>query len=207
MRIFEVMAAGGFLVTDRLSPQSGLDVLFRRGEDYVEYDGPDDLIAKLKHYLARPGECLKIARSGQASYLKGHSPAQRIRDLLDFAAGNAATSFTADRRACPGRDEFGQNLEARARLYEVMQSFAQQVEQISVVVDSAVGARCISDLVDLPRLKIHVAATAGELSSLEESLARLGVLGQINLFEGGGLRPCDVLVIDGHTLTAAGDAQ
>jgi hypothetical protein len=61
-----------------------------------------------------------------------------------------------------------------ARLDEVMQSFAQQVEQISVVVDSAaVGARCISDLVDLPRLKIHVAATAGQLSSLKESLARL----------------------------------
>lgn len=196
-----------FLVTDRLSPQSGLDVLFRRGKDYVDYDGPDDLIAKLKHYLGRPGECLKIARCGQASYLKDHSPAQRIRDLLDFAVGNAARSFTADRRARPGQDEFGRNLVERARLYEVMQSFAQHVEKISVVVDSAVGARCISDLVDLPRLKIDVAVTAGQGSSLKESLVGLGVLGQINLFEGGGPRPCDVLVIDGDTLTAAGDAQ
>jgi hypothetical protein len=206
MRVFEVMAAGGFLVTDRLSPQSGLDVHFRPGEDYVDYDGLDDLIAKLKHYLARPRDCLEIARSGQSAYLKSHTPAQRIRDLLDVANGAATASYAADRRAVPGEDGFGQDLAERVRLYEVMQSFAQQVEQISVVVDAAVGARCIADFVDLPRLKIHVAAAAGQLSSVRESLLRLGALGQVDLFEGPP-RPCDVVVMDGRTMNGLGDAQ
>lgn len=206
MRVFEVMAAGGFLVTDRLSPQSGLDVLFRPGKDYVDYDGPADLIAKLKHYLARPRDCLKIARSGQTAYLKNHTPAQRIRDLLDVANGAVTTSYAVDKRASPGEDGFGEDLAERVRLYEVMQGFARQLEQVSVVVDGAVGARCIADFVDLPRLKIHIAAAAGQLSSTRESLLRLGVLGQIDLFEGSP-RPCDVAVVDARTMAALGDAQ
>jgi hypothetical protein len=87
-----------------------------------------------------------------------------------------------------------------------MQEFAKQAEQISVIVDAAVGVRCISDFVDLPRLKIQVAATPGQLPSTKEGLGQLGVLGQINLFEGEP-RPCDIRVIDGRTLAGAGDAQ
>lgn len=72
--------------------------------------------------------------------------------------------------------------------------------------DAAVGARCISDFVDLPRLKIQAAAAAGQLSSVKESLSELGVLGQVDIFEGKP-RPCDVLVTDGRTLCDLGDAQ
>ena len=204
MRVFEVMAAGGFLITDRLSPQAGLDTMFRRGKDYVDYDGPDDLIAKLKYYLDRPKECLKIARSGQAAYLERHTPAQRVRELLNAAAGDA-TSYSTDRRAAPGIDGFGENLDERVLLYEVMQTFAQQAEQISVAVDPALGARCIADLVDLPRLKISVVGGI-EQSGLKDSLVSLGVFHQVSL-DHGEPDPCDVMVLDGQTVADLTDAQ
>jgi hypothetical protein len=48
MRIFEVIGAGGFLMTDRLSPQSGLETLLPRGEAYADYESTADLIDKLR---------------------------------------------------------------------------------------------------------------------------------------------------------------
>lgn len=206
MRVFEVMAAGGFLVTDRLSPQSGLETLFRRGEDYADYDSPDDLIAKLRHYLAHPEECLKIARSGQSAYLKSHNPAQRVRDLLGFASGTSIAPTPGDPRALSGTDGFGRNLEERVRIYEVFQNFAQQSERIVVIADATLGARCIADLADLPRLKIQVAATAEQSSPIKASLGRLGVLDQIDFIEGEP-GPCDVLAMDARTIASLKDSR
>ena len=206
MRVFEVMAAGGFLVTDRLSPQSGLNILFRRGEDFIDYDNLDDLLAKLKHYLAHPGECLKIAKAGQTAYLKSHKPTQRVRDLLECASGTANVPPPSDRRAVSGRDGFGQNLEERVRLYEVLQSFSQQCERIYVTADAALGARSISDLVDLPRLKVQVAATGEQSSPMKESLGRLGVFDEIDFIEGEP-GPCDVLIMHARTITSLMDEQ
>jgi hypothetical protein len=197
MRVFEVMAAGGFLVTDRLSPQAGLDRLFRRGADYVDYENPDDLIAKLRYYLARPTECLKVARSGQAAYIANHRPGQRIRDLLDFMVGTHARSYSSDRRAEPGGDGFGANLEERVRLYEILQNFARQAELVSVVLDAGLGARCISDFVDLPRLKIQVTGPVEQLASIKESLVRLGAIDQVEF--NAAPAACDILVMDGRT--------
>ena len=102
MRVFETMSCGGFLITDRLIPQSGLETLFKRGEYYVDYDNEHELVAKLKYYLAHPHECLEIARAAQQAYLKDHQPAQRVRDLLSFAFGNGAASPVWDQRAVAG---------------------------------------------------------------------------------------------------------
>src|ERR1700730_1461066 len=108
MRVFEAFAAGGFLITDRLSPQTGMETMFRRGEHYVDYEGPDDLLEKLRYYLARPRECLEIAKAGNAAYLATHQPPGRIRELMEFVLG--AAPVPRDLRAKPGGEGFGQNL-------------------------------------------------------------------------------------------------
>jgi Glycosyl transferases group 1/SEC-C motif len=199
MRVFEVIAAGGFLITDRLSPQSGLEHLFQRDEHYVDYENEYDLIAKLRHYLARPRECLKIGRTGQQAYVKNHQPAQRIRDLLAFAFGDEAMSPARDQRALAGSNGFGHNLDERVRLYETCQNLSLRNERLLLVVDAALGGRAIADLVDLPRLKISVATHAGPSFSVRESLKRLGALDQIEFIEGDP-GACDVLVMDSRTI-------
>jgi Glycosyl transferases group 1/SEC-C motif len=197
MRVFETMASGGFLITDRLSPQSNLEALFVRDEHYVDYENEYDLLTKLRHYLAHPHECLKIARAGQEEYLKNHQPAQRVDELLAFAFGDGTAVRPRDRRAVAGGDGFGHNLNERVQLYEICQNLSLQNERLIVVFDAALGERPLADLVDLPRLKIRVAF--GERSVNTDSLNGLGVLDQVELVrdEPG---PCDVLVVEALTI-------
>jgi Glycosyl transferases group 1/SEC-C motif len=199
MRVFEAMAAGGFLITDRLSPQSGLENLFQRDKHYVDYENQYDLLAKLRHYLAHPDECLSIARGGQEAYLKDHQPEQRVRDLLAFAFGDGEVSPVCDQRALAGYDGFGLSLNERVRLYEACQKLSLHKEQALVVLDGAIRARAIADLVDLPRLKIRVATHAGAPFA-REALNRLGALDQIEFIEGEP-PPCDIVVFDAQTAT------
>jgi hypothetical protein len=199
MRVFEVLGAGGFLVTDRLSPQSGMQRLLRPGIDYLDYSGPDDLVALLRRYLDRPQACLEIARAGHASYLRDHRSEVRIRRFFDFASSQRAPEECWDPRALPGSEGFGQALDERVRVYEILQRIAQEVESLSVLVDPALGARRISDLVDLPRLRVMVAADPDAHDSLRDSLERLGVAAQVGFCSE---RPAqsDVLVADTRSL-------
>jgi hypothetical protein len=181
-------------------------MLFKRGEHYVDYDNEYELLAKLRYYLAHPDECLKIARAGQQAYLKDHQPVQRAREVLSFAFGNGAASPVRDQRALAGSDGFGINLEERVRLYEICQKLSLPNERLRVVLDAALGARFIADLVDLPRLKVLVAFYAGPSPYLALSLKRLGVLDQVELIEGGPGR-CDVLAMDVRTITGGRGIQ
>jgi Glycosyl transferases group 1 len=218
MRVFEVMAAGGFLITDRLSRQSGLDQLFKEDVHYVAYDSGNELIEKLRYYLANPTKCLDIATAGQIAYLQLHQPARRADDLFCLERGDYETllkAYAFDKRASLGGWEFGEELAGRVAVYQAMQDFAlwhePEKEQIDVVVDAALGARCVSDLVDLPRLKIRVGTitSPANVPNLYAALDTLGVTVkrgdphnklQVEFIGGGTGLACDVFVTDGQTI-------
>jgi Glycosyl transferases group 1 len=206
MRVFEVLGAGGFLITDRLSPQAGLEKLFHRGEEYVDYQTVDDLLGQLRHYLAHPDECIEIAKAGQTAYLKAHQPAQRVRDLLDFAfSPSTGPSCKYDDRADQAGGDFGNNLQERMAFYEFFQQLSLKAERIVVGVDPALGPRVIADLVDLPRLKIQVWPTTNSSSRLKESLRELGSLEQV-VFQDATPLKCDIQLTDLRTLSKSRDS-
>jgi len=82
LRLFEVPAAGAFLLTDWVDEIA---------DSYVEdrhiccYRGADDLKRKLQHFLARPDECERIARAGREHFLAHHSYTSRAQRILDHA--------------------------------------------------------------------------------------------------------------------------
>jgi spore maturation protein CgeB len=82
LRLFEVPAAGAFLLTDWVDEIA---------DCYVEdrhiscYRGVDDLKRKLEHFLARPDECERIARDGREHFLAHHSYTSRAQRILDLA--------------------------------------------------------------------------------------------------------------------------
>jgi hypothetical protein len=117
---------------------------------------------------------------------------------MEFAFGPAPTP--RDLRAASGGEGFGQNLGERVRIYETLQNVALEAETLVVVVDPAVGARAIADLVDLPRLKIRVAARRDSSAALRASLERLGVLGQIDFIDGAPTAPFEFLLADAQTI-------
>jgi spore maturation protein CgeB len=70
IRLFEIAAAGVFQIADDLP---GTRQWFTSGENIVTYASPDDLHAKVRHYLAHPDERTHIAAAGQAHVYAAHT--------------------------------------------------------------------------------------------------------------------------------------
>lgn len=81
MRVFEAMAAGALLVTDRIG--NGLADLFEEGIHFVAYEGPDDARRKIDHYLEHGEEREKIACAGQELVLERHTYSRRLDTILE----------------------------------------------------------------------------------------------------------------------------
>ncbi len=80
MRVFDVLACGGFVLAER---SEELGELFEEDREIVAYRGFDELQAKVAHYLRHPDERRAIAERGRAAVLERHSVSARVRALLD----------------------------------------------------------------------------------------------------------------------------
>ena len=79
MRVFEAMASGALLITDRAD---GLEDLFTDGEHLAIYRNDDDAGELIAKYLGDDAARLRIARAGQALVLSKHTYAKRCEKLL-----------------------------------------------------------------------------------------------------------------------------
>ncbi len=66
-RTYKVLAAGGFLLTESWSR---MEDDFTPGKDFVTFDGVDELESKIKYWLARPEERMKIQMHGMKTVQK-----------------------------------------------------------------------------------------------------------------------------------------
>ncbi len=180
MRVFEVLGAGGFLLTDKLSRQAGMEQLFTDGEHLVCYQSRDDLFAKLDHYLAHPDEALAIARQGHAEYLRRHRPEQRIDAVLRLAFHGERpvySHFSDDPRAMSAPSQAHTGLLARMALYEFFQELQRQQEAVNVLCCGGTSLAC--DLADLPRVILYFLEDGVFTDNDRETLKRAGVEKQI----------------------------
>ena len=83
----EVLAAGGCLLTDRLGPDSGLDLLLTEGVHYLAYSSAAEAADKIHWLQGHPEERLAIARSGFDRFWTNFAPEVQGKALL--AALNA----------------------------------------------------------------------------------------------------------------------
>jgi hypothetical protein len=84
-RFFEIIASGGFLLTDRLNSQSGINLLFTEGMHYEAFASDDELLYKVNYYLRNPEEALLIAERGCAHYWSTLNPTLMRKQLLGSA--------------------------------------------------------------------------------------------------------------------------
>jgi spore maturation protein CgeB len=84
MRVFEGMASGSLLMTDRI--QNGLLELFSENEEMICYRGDDELISKISHYLEHSEERIGIAEQGYRAATSTHTYAHRARQVLTTMA-------------------------------------------------------------------------------------------------------------------------
>ncbi|MCC6589756.1 MAG: glycosyltransferase [Bryobacterales bacterium] len=84
MRVFEVLAAAGFLLTDELAESSGLPLLFDSGKHLETWRSPEDLVDKARYYLDHPDEALKIRYEGHLELLRHHHPHIKRHEFFDL---------------------------------------------------------------------------------------------------------------------------
>ena len=84
LRIFEVLSSGSFLITDKLGPESGLELLFKDGEHLICFENEKDLFDKINYFQRHPDEAAEIARNGYEAYKNDHTPEKKIRALMDY---------------------------------------------------------------------------------------------------------------------------
>jgi len=83
-RVFEGMAVGRMVITDRLPEETRIEELFIDGEDIVYYDNAQDAINKIKYYTEHVEERERIAANGHAKVHNYHTVANRVDNLMDL---------------------------------------------------------------------------------------------------------------------------
>ena len=81
LRAFDIMGAGGFLMTNY---QQEYDEYFVAGEDYVYYENYEDLLAKVEYYLAHEKERKDIALNACVKVRTEHTLDKRL-DVMEEA--------------------------------------------------------------------------------------------------------------------------
>lgn len=79
LRIFEVLACGGFLLAEH---NDELAALFDVGTELETYRNQGELGEKVEHFLANPAEAQEIAARGREAVLARHTLAHRVRTML-----------------------------------------------------------------------------------------------------------------------------
>lgn len=77
-RIFEGMACGKMVITDRLPLATKIHELFADGESIVYYDSAEDAIEKIRYYASHDDERLAIAKNGYDKVMANHTTVQRV---------------------------------------------------------------------------------------------------------------------------------
>jgi len=80
LRIFEALAAGGFLLTDY---SDELADLFRLGQEIETFKCAQELFDKVAFYLKHDSAREKIARQGYQAFQSKHQWESRVNDMLD----------------------------------------------------------------------------------------------------------------------------
>ena len=82
-RLFEGMACGKLVLTDNLSPETGLRDIFIDGEDIVYYDDMFDCIEKMNYYNENEEERERIAHNGMMKVLHNYTQIQVVDKLIE----------------------------------------------------------------------------------------------------------------------------
>lgn len=81
LRAFEIIGAGGFLLTNY---QPDFDDCFIAGEDYIFYESVDDMMDKIDYYLSHESERKTIAESGFNRIRDNHTYLHRVQEMLEI---------------------------------------------------------------------------------------------------------------------------
>ncbi|SMH41073.1 glycosyltransferase family protein [Azospirillum agricola] len=171
LRVFEALGSGGFLLTDALPPESGLERLFEPGRHLVTYRSPGELVEAIRHYRSHPDEARAIRAAGQAHLLATQSPWVKLRQLYGavydgridpvIAIDDVRTHGLLTREVRSGR----------AEAYGAVQLLHLRARSLTLLVDPADSLGVAANVRDLPRASVMA---HGELDALPAAVPAIG---------------------------------
>jgi hypothetical protein len=164
LRVFEILASGSALLTDRLAPASGLLELLADGRELITYGSTGELVERAAHALAHPQETAAIGAAG-AAWFDEHFNAARRRAVFQelLVNGTAVPQFNRPPRA-DSRIYFGGDttyLLQAMMVYEGVQELHRTEERVRIVLTPGVPADIAHVCASLPRVEV----TRGDLFS------------------------------------------
>lgn len=157
LRVFEILASGAALLTDRLAPESGLLELFDHGRELITYGSAEELAERAAHALAHPQETAAIGAAGAAWFDK-HFNAPRRRAAFQelLSNGTPVPEFAGPVFSAP-RVYFGgdtSRLLQTMMVYEGVQELHRTEEKVRVVLTPGVSDEIVDVCSTLPRVEV-----------------------------------------------------
>lgn len=84
-RIMDVMAAGGFMLTNYCIETADI---FEEDQEIVMFKTPEELFDKVDYYLNHDDERKMIAKKGQEKVLECYTYEKKLRKIMDWVEGN-----------------------------------------------------------------------------------------------------------------------
>ena len=91
MRVFEALACGSLLITNDLD-ENGQSELIKDGVHLATYGGADELVDKIRYYLARDEIRSRIAEAGQREVYTQHTYRHRMQTLVEALSARSGST-------------------------------------------------------------------------------------------------------------------
>lgn len=173
LRIFEVISSGGFLLTDELGAESGLDIIFAPGSELATYQSIDDCIDKIHFYMNNKEIREEIATAGINKYYSTLSNDIVYNNFRNMLVGTANDGFSVynDLRANINYNN-SIALFLRIKIYQYIQSIHHASDVSSLLFSESVSTSVIADIYDLNRINMYVFKSVFENSNIDTILLR-----------------------------------
>lgn len=182
LRIFEILSAKGFLLTDQLTDESGINLLLNEGEEYESFANASEMIDKIKYFSSYPDLISKYRQKGHRRYLREYSPDKMIAVFNDLLQGNTIENRFTTKSI--NRIQYCQDTEfsrARISLYQVIQELHQKWENLEILLDARIKFTSVADFLDLPRVNVTLTNYEDSyVNNLELYLRQSGNLNRVN---------------------------
>jgi hypothetical protein len=162
LRVFEILASGSALLTDRLAPESGLLHLFDHGRELLTYGSAEELAERAAHALAHPKETTEIGAAGAAWFDKHLSASRRRAAFHDLLFNGTALPEFAGPVLPESKVYFAGDtgqLRQAMMVYEGVQELHRTEERVRVVLTPGVHEDIAEIWATLPRVSV----TRGDL--------------------------------------------
>ena len=155
LRNFEVIAAGGFLLGDKLTDESGMDLLLEEGKDYETFADIDEMLAKISYFSQHPEVVAKYRENSYGRYCNEYTPERLVNLLSRLLEGEEIeerfTTKSIKRIQYCHDTQFSY---ARIFLYQIIQDIHRNWEHLEILLDGRISFTSVVDFLDLPRLNV-----------------------------------------------------